>query len=91
MTGRVVHCNDLVPGVYIGRPGIYGNPHKMHSEADRASVIEQFRTYLRDRCDGDPIFREAILRLKGKTLRCWCAPKACHGDVIVQWLEEHDA
>jgi hypothetical protein len=27
--------------------------------------------------------------LRGHRLACWCAPLACHGDVIVEWLEAH--
>jgi hypothetical protein len=26
--------------------------------------------------------------LKGKRLGCWCAPDRCHGDVLVQLIEE---
>jgi len=25
----------------------------------------------------------ALPELRGKVLGCWCAPKACHGDVLV--------
>jgi hypothetical protein len=25
--------------------------------------------------------------LKGKTLGCWCKPEACHGDVLVEFIE----
>jgi hypothetical protein len=26
-----------------------------------------------------------VKRLKGKDLVCWCAPLACHGDVILKY------
>ena len=26
----------------------------------------------------------ALSELKGKTLGCWCKPKACHGDVLLK-------
>lgn len=28
--------------------------------------------------------------LKGKTLGCWCAPLACHGDVLAELAELSD-
>lgn len=28
--------------------------------------------------------RESILELKGKDLVCWCAPKPCHADVLLE-------
>jgi hypothetical protein len=26
----------------------------------------------------------ALAELAGKTLGCWCAPRACHGDVLAR-------
>ena len=31
---------------------------------------------------------KALPELQGKTLGCWCKPKACHGDVLVRLIEE---
>lgn len=30
---------------------------------------------------------ERIRELDGKALGCWCAPQACHGDVLVELVE----
>jgi len=73
--------------VYIGRPSRWGNPFPMRTEAQRAEVITRYRQWFVEQLE-DPEFREATLALKGKRLVCWCAPKACHGDVIVEFLEE---
>ena len=34
---------------------------------------------------GDGKFRDAIRKeLKGKDLVCWCAPKSCHADILLE-------
>jgi len=30
----------------------------------------------------------AIRVLRGLVLGCWCAPRACHGDVQLRWANE---
>jgi len=35
-----------------------------------------------------PQLEAEFLKLKGKRLGCWCKPKGCHGDVIVELLED---
>jgi hypothetical protein len=51
----------------------------------RALVIEQYRAWFLERLD-DPDFRAAVEAVRGHDLGCWCAPRACHGDVILGWL-----
>ena len=36
----------------------------------------------------DSEFKHRVLALKGKRLGCFCKPKACHGDVIADWLNK---
>ena len=79
--------------VYIGRAGrghdgYFGNPFRLNSEAERRDVIEKYRTYFLERIERDPEFKERILALRGKRLGCFCKPKACHGDVIAEWLDK---
>jgi hypothetical protein len=35
----------------------------------------------------DPEFHDKLMKLKGKRLGCFCAPLACHGDVIKQYID----
>lgn len=86
--GRVVHCKREPFDVYIGRPSKFGNPWRVVSEASRAHAIERFEAYIRAGIAKDPKGREAIKALYGKTLGCWCAPKACHGDVLLKIAAE---
>ncbi len=32
----------------------------------------------------NPALREKLPELKGKILGCWCAPEACHGDILAE-------
>ena len=85
--GHVVHVKDNVEGaVYIGRGrgGVFGNPFKIGVDGDRETVVVKFREYCIDRCYHDPVYREAVTELAGKTLACWCGTKLCHGDVLLE-------
>jgi hypothetical protein len=95
----VVHCQRAAYDVYIGRGqgSIFGNPftHKEGTQAavvvgSRAEAIQAFRDWLAGTVyqEIEPERRQAILdaipSLKGKVLGCWCAPLACHGDVLAE-------
>ena len=86
---RVVHCKKESYDEYIGRPSELGNPfsHLPGTLAnfrvdDREKAVSLFEVYARERIKNDPLFAALIRRCYGKTLGCWCKPKACHGDVI---------
>jgi len=87
MKGRVVHCKKEKYDVYIGRPGNWGNPFSMKDEGDRDLVIERYRAWLDKMIESGGINKDAIISLRGKTLGCWCAPKPCHGDVLLEVAE----
>jgi hypothetical protein len=93
---NVVHCKKAPQGsfVYIGRPHLLGNPYPLadpKNDVQRKDVIEKYRTWLDERVQNDPAFREALNTLRGQDLGCWCAPRACHGDVIMEWLQNNPA
>jgi hypothetical protein len=77
---RVVHCKREPFDVYIGRPSVWGNPFVIGVHGSRSEVIEKYRAYI--------LASSALLAelsyLRGKTLGCYCAPKACHGDVLAE-------
>lgn len=70
--------------VYIGRPSIWGNPFFIGEHGDRKEVIERYREYILRR----PDLLAQLPNLKGKDLVCWCAPLPCHGDVLLELVEE---
>ena len=76
-------------GMYVGRPSPLGNPFAMQGESTRAQVIRDYEDWLAEQLL-DPhsaasieIHRLAALARKQDIgLVCWCAPKACHADII---------
>lgn len=73
--------------VYIGRGSIWGNPfsHLNSTKATnkvetREEAIEQYAKWIQTQ----PELLTRIHELKGKTLCCFCKPKACHGDVLAE-------
>jgi len=79
---KVVHCKREPYDVYIGRPSKWGNPFSIGIGKDgtREEVIEKYREWIQNQ----PELLAQLSELRGKTLGCWCAPQACHGDVLVE-------
>jgi len=75
--------------VYIGRANpTYGlpaskwaNKFMIGRDGERAEVIENYERWLRGE---RPDLMAALPELRGKDLMCWCAPEACHGDVLLR-------
>lgn len=76
----VVHCKVSPYDVYIGRGSKWGNPFKIGPDGDRDAVITKYAEWLFEQ----PQLLQEAASLKGKVLGCWCAPKACHGDVLAE-------
>ena len=96
---RVVNLRKEPYDVYIGRAGrgedgYFGNPCVIGKECyvcgrvhtDGGSTLECFQAYFLVRLASDVHFYQAVERLRGQTLGCFCKPKPCHGDVIKQYL-----
>lgn len=81
--------------VYVGRAwrdvpaSKFGNPFHVGqrrsnfepSDAPRMRAIEQFREWLLSKPE---LVEAAKAELRGKHLVCWCAPLACHADVLLE-------
>ena len=76
----VVHCKRDAYDIYIGRGSKWGNPFVIGKDGDREEVIAKYCDYIGSR----PDLLAAVVELRGKVLGCWCAPKACHGDVLAE-------
>lgn len=88
MKTKIVNLRKEKYDVYIGRGSPFGNPFKIGRHGSREEVIERFRKYFYAKIEMDEIFAYEVLRLKGKVLGCYCKPLACHGDIIIEFLEE---
>jgi hypothetical protein len=66
-----------------------GNPFLVGRDGTREEAIARYRRWLRAQWRHDGAVRQELERLAAKyrrdgqlTLRCWCAPRPCHADVI---------
>lgn len=83
---EVVNKRKFPYNVYIGRPSEFGNPFEIGPDGDRDEVISKFESYFLRKINSSIDFRNKVQSLRGKILGCFCKPKKCHGDIIVQWL-----
>ena len=80
---RVLNKRDGIPSgsVYVGRPSKFGNPFHVGKHGTRVEVIEMYRAWFL----GQPaLVKAAKNELCGKDLVCWCAPQACHADILLE-------
>ena len=66
--------------VYIGRGSKWGNPFRIGLDGDRAAVILKHGRWLADQHH----LLRALDELRGRDLVCFCAPLACHGDLLAR-------
>lgn len=81
------------PAVYIGRGTPLGNPFTVAEHG--LDALDLYRRWLWDRIKARD--RAVLQALRSITARhhlvCSCAPRPCHGDVVVaawRWLHERD-
>ena len=82
---QIVNKKHSSYDVDIGRPSIWGNPYIIGRDGDRATVIAKYKEHF---LGSFHLKQLATEKLKGKVLGCYCKPEACHGDVIVEFLED---
>lgn len=78
---------------HIGRGSEWGNPYRISDGYSREGAINLYREHLwrqiqRDRAG----MISKLIKLEGKQLGCYCAPLACHGEVIlkaIKWAKEN--
>lgn len=90
---RVVNRRRGDRGVYIGRPSPLGNPFRIERDCSRDKVILLYRVWLKQQILTNPKTKAELTRLYNIALQseelrlaCWCAPAACHGNVIREVL-----
>ena len=68
--------------VRIDRTTRWGNPFVIGRDGTRSEVIAKYRVWLWRQIESGKIKIDDLAPLHGQTLACWCAPRACHGDVL---------
>jgi len=81
----VVNLKNSSYDFLICRGTIFGNPYEIGIDGTRKEVIERYKVWFNFMLR-DQIFKDAVMKLKGKRLGCYCSPLKCHGDVICNYL-----
>jgi hypothetical protein len=71
--------------VYIGRGSKWGNPFVIGKDGSREEVIEKYEKMLSINVE---LLSVLLCELEGMRLGCFCKPAACHGDVLVEYVEK---
>lgn len=86
------HSTDMVD-VYVGdetdsttfEMSQFRNPFDK-AEKGREGAVNHYMVYFYRRYLSEKEFRKSVHGLDGKTLGCWCYPRKCHGEIIVDLL-----
>lgn len=81
---KVVHCKKDNYDVYIGRPSKWGNPFEIGRDGTRLEVLQKYRKWIVEQEE----LMNSLWELEGKTLGCFCYPQACHGDILIELINE---
>ncbi len=69
--------------VYVGRPGILGNPYLIKTLGRERTIIA-FEELMKLRMK-TPDWQRVVQSLTGKNLACWCRlTDECHADVLLK-------
>lgn len=72
---------------YVRAPYDWSNPFKLGRDGDRDQIMARYENeYL----PGRPDLLARLDELRGRVLGCWCAPDACHGDVLARLTAQHE-
>jgi hypothetical protein len=76
--GRFVYIGDAVHHTSYPRSPWF-NPAK-HRKTDHGRAVKEYRAYILKK----PELLERLPELRGKVLGCWCYPKICHGNILIE-------
>ena len=73
---------------YAGRPSPLGNPFLIGRDGSRDDVIDQYRRWIDEEIRTGRLTDAELLAYEGFDLVCWCAPKRCHCEIIIEKVRE---
>lgn len=89
----IVNLKEDECQVYIGRPSKWGNPYShlpdtlaKYKVKTRSQAIKAYKQWI-TQGEGKHLLND-LHELKDMTLGCWCKPKQCHGDILIQLINE---
>ena len=86
----ILYCGRL----WAGWPAsALGNPFRLKNVPDRRAALACYRSWLERKIRArDPAVLAALAEIQeDSVLGCWCFPKSCHADVIIEvWRKWKD-
>jgi hypothetical protein len=62
---------------------IFCNPFKVGKHGTREEIIKKYEKYIKNKIQLEPELKDILIKMKNKNLGCWCYPEKCHGDVLI--------
>lgn len=84
MKAKVVNIRHEMCDIYIGRPSKWGSPFTIGKDGTRDQIMRKYKEWILTQHD----LLKDLEELNGKKLGCYCAPEKCHGDILIELLEE---
>jgi uncharacterized protein DUF4326 len=85
-TGRLTYVGHAGPR-HPRSESDFANPFLNLAKTDRAGMLQQYRQWLSTKAG--LLRRIGSGELSGRALGCWCAPQACHADVLAEEVNVH--
>lgn len=88
--GEIIQNCDVYIGrrVYMGgwrlEQSKWANPFKTGKDGTISEILEKYRNHVLSK----PELSKDLSSLKNKVLGCWCKPKPCHGDILVELVNQ---
>lgn len=82
------HAGVPKSAIYVARPSVWGNPFHVQ-DFGRGDALKMYRLWIMEPAQ-DELRARMRQVLRGKDLICWCAPNACHADVILEIANSDD-
>lgn len=86
---NMVYIGRSMPHLNIQLPeSPFANPFRIEKDTDNAreNAIELYADWLL--ADAQAHLLHQLDSLRGKILVCWCCPRRCHGDILLQLMRE---
>jgi len=77
-SGHFVYIGDAVRHTHYHRSPWFNPAKDRQTDHDRA--VREYRGYILQK----PDLLAQLPKLRGKVLGCWCYPKNCHGDILIE-------
>jgi hypothetical protein len=86
LNANKVGASDGPDRIYVGRPSKWGNPFVIGKDGTRKQVIDKYIDWFYKQEN----LVNSIGELTGKNLVCWCSPKKCHADFLLNLANENN-